>query len=308
MFLFDTLGDNSSGGGQSVPPSAHMVLTDLMEIVIRHSLPIGKCENALAQLPNRVLHRGEQEMIRLWRTENDKIRMLAEIADEIREPWKVLSNDAMLKATREVRQLIEEVCGFRRWQAQMLRKRLRSWRDDPEDVRVNVRIARSDIKSFRRVIGQLEVPRYPLAVLIEEDRFQAQPLAERGTGTDGAESECESKRRSAEVSGTTNQADDGWLEALRSVEIGGAFTSEVCTPHYAIGQGLGKCVGLLRRGLFEKSVTAFVAAEKASVSEKIRNEVNTLWLDGCKTIRQIAEVALFDIEDPLNGPTTDVVS
>ncbi len=313
------------GNSMSQPSdiSAHDVLCSLLSIIQEHGpniqdwLPDNVC---LAYESSEEVDAINEAIRRVWRAQYAKVKMLAEIATEAREPWARVDLDTFRRANREVQQLFRDSRDVRRCQANRLRRGMYQSDEPPSDIELYAQLAIDDAKEYQSLIDELNGAQSPQALLARH---------ENGSSPFGVSTSCPAAKTSrSEVEPPREQgpehttvgdaelppANDASNEhpQKRREEIAfpefqaTVFGYDFSWDHYAVDGCLTHIVGLMSTGFMSSSVIALLN-DTAKSTREWRRQLTEAWLYGCEMLRCVAEVALFDIDDPLGGPTPEVI-
>lgn len=222
-------------------------------------------------------HRG---LDRLWRARWDRVRTLADIAHDARTPWATLDIGAVRTAVGEVVTLLKMLRAFRSTMATAFRhNRLMDYSAPDVGWQCLIRSARDDARKLSYVIKYRRRCEFPLAMSILDDRWKIPDF----------------RPIDAIFGAPVSPTDPRSLYSYR-------FT---CS-YDAMDECESKCRHLMTTGPVGK-LLSLVSAKKRMFDEAPEwNSLADLWRFGWDMLRQVAEVAVFDVDDPSGNPSLQV--
>lgn len=298
---------NSRGHERSDPwrgtCAAHDVLMSLLDVLVEYSPDVETWYGDSSYVGDdpEIIDSVHRELLVSWRARYDRAQILAEIALATQEPWGNLSIPMIRDATRSIHDYLKQIRDSRRYVAKMMRRAIYTSDEAPDGMTdFYIAPALQDVRRFQRGMMLLRDPRFPLLVPADKEAKPQQTASGSAPTEDASRAEPapeprKDQRQIPEFS-TRGHTD------FRSLD-----TAAFAVAHWVTDD----CLSRLARFLRSESLSVLIHAShdtQAAIGHcPWQEQLRLLWLDAFGTLRRVATVVLFDIDDPLDLVTNELV-
>ncbi len=283
--------------------AAHDVLMRLLDVLVEYSPDVETWYGDSSYVGDdpEIIDSVHRELLVSWRAKHDRAQMLAEIALDVHGPWANLSPPVISEATRSIYDYLKQIRDFRRYVAEAVKQGMYTSDEDLDELNdFYIAPALQDVRRFQRGMRLLRAPRFPLPVQIDEEAKPQQSVSGPTSTEDASRAETapeprKDQRQIPEFS-TRGHTD------FRSLD-----TAAFAVAHWVTDD----CLNRLARFLRSESLSVLIHAShdtQAAIGHcPWQEQLRLLWLDAFDTLRRVAAVVLFDINDPLDVVTNELV-
>jgi hypothetical protein len=280
--------------------AAHDVLVGLLELLLEYYPDVETWyadSSCVGDDPESIdsVHR---ELLVSWRASYDRTQMLAEIALEAQEPWAELSPPTIQKAAMSVYDHLKQIRDYRRYVAEMMKRAMYTSDEDADEMMdFNILPALQDVRKFQRGMRLLRPPQF----LLKGRTKEVKPRQ----SISGSKPAADTPR---EETAPTSERDGQQIVRAGNHQLDiDDCPSFLAVAHWVPMTCLNQLATVLRSESLSMLISASRDPETATGKCPWREQLRILWLKAFDTLRQIAAVAIFDIDDPLDSPTTGLV-
>jgi hypothetical protein len=301
--------DNNIGSdhtGWTDPLAVHHVLTGLLQTIRTYGCYLEDWITEIVPMAGgeEAWDVAERDLFRLWRREYATIRNMTEVAMEAKEPWASLPPSLADRLWEEVRCFVRAARSYRKYQADGLMANMYLWEKGPREIKRFVRSARRDVRSYTKALKLLKRPHCPIEEALGEKTAQKaspkeeEPNSRPDPGVTGITAKSQA--------GGAERVSDSLEQAIRLMQTS-TFACEFFTAHYAPDHCQARMLRLMRNEMIAQLVETGCKSPLLGAGDDVRDSLIALWTHTFNTMRQVAEVVLFDIDDPFEQPDQNMV-
>ena len=283
--------------------AAHDVLVSLLAVLVEYCPDVETWYGDSLYVGNdpEIIDSVHRELLVSWRAKYDRAQMLAEIALATQEPCDNLSTTMVREATRSIYDYLKQIRDYRRYMAEMMKRAMYASDDGPDEMKdFYIEPALQDVRRFQRGMRLLRAPRFPLLVPADKEA-KPQQTASGSTLTEDAsrvEPTPEHKKAQRQITQPKTRG---------HIDFSTLDSAAFAVAHWVTDDCLNRLAKFLRSEPLSVLIHASHDTQAAVGHCPWREQLRLLWLDAFGTLRRVAAVVLFDINDPLDVVTNELV-